>query len=411
MTESYSRPPLNTAEEKALLEKVFPQYAPSDSYVRGAVAVHGNEPYLIVASAWTASNRYLESRGLKGTVLLLPKIYPQMNRILLEEFPDQGDNIFLSDELGRIQKETEFTRAGYQAHINNVASNQPRVQEEYSNSISRPIDATSLSGEVRTFNPQNERLEINAGSNVSGERSHFIFPITLSRLIQSILDDPQALKHYDPKKLEIVQRYAEELEKKYRSVIIPQPGTRDLKEPEIPTLPFKRKQTPPNIGVKPEKGIYVMGSGSGIGQEFVLYQAEQLEKIGFDVFRPPWLTGFGKEALPNILFHPNIVAVLARAGMGIVWLSLVAGKPVIAIPPNWDDCPEINMNIHRLEKEKLGVELRVSDDVVERAQEFASNIPVYLNKVRKENGIPDYEDGPSHAARRILESEIQKYKQ
>lgn len=410
MTESYSRAPLSASDEKDLLGKVFPQYAPSDSYVRGSLAVHGNEPYLIVASAWAASNRYLDLKSLKGTVLLLPKIYPQMNRILLEEFPDQGGNIFLSDELGRIQKKTEFTTAGYQAHINNVASNQPKVQEEYLECISRPVDAISLVGEARTFYPQNERLEITAGSNVSGEKSHFIFPITLSRLIQAIIDDPQTLKHYDPNKLEIVQRHAEELEKKYTSVIIPQPGTLELKDPEIPTLPFKSKQTPPDIDVKAKKGIYVMGSGSGIGQEFVVYQAEQLEKLGYDVYRPPWLRGFGKEALPDVLFHPGIVAVLARAGMGIVWLSLIAGKPVIAIPPNWDDCPEIKMNVQNLEKKRLGIELRVSDDIVENAQELAPNIPVYLNKVRKDYNIPEHEDGASHAARIILKKEMDKYR-
>jgi hypothetical protein len=118
---------------------------------------------------------------------VLPSIYGERTRqILLEDFPALADTIYLSDGLGEILKKTEFSRAGYQAHMREVAAHQPQVQEEALDYLSRPFTVTSLAGNDKEFTPEGKRLEINAGVNITAslpgeKKTHFIFPVLLSK--------------------------------------------------------------------------------------------------------------------------------------------------------------------------------------------------------------------------------------
>src|SRR3989344_4836002 len=91
------------------LEKIFPQDSADASWNIGIIAIHGNEPQRLVAAVSLEINEILKDHHLRGPVLVLPDIYGESSkRILSEEFPNNLDEIFISGELGRILRQTEF---------------------------------------------------------------------------------------------------------------------------------------------------------------------------------------------------------------------------------------------------------------------------------------------------------------
>lgn len=163
-----------------LLKEIFPPDKAEGAYMLGIIAIHGNEPQIMTAAVAAEINQILAEYNLPGASIVLPSIYGDRTRtILQEDFPALSKNIFLSDRLGEILKKTEFSRAGYQAHLREVEQHQPEVHEELLEFLSRPFEATSLDGEVKEFKPEGKRLEINAGANVTastpGEKKLTLF--------------------------------------------------------------------------------------------------------------------------------------------------------------------------------------------------------------------------------------------
>ena len=182
------------------------------SFFIGTTAVHGAEPQQIAGNVAQKMNNVLEANGVDRKPIVLPfvpgnPIYGERNvRILQEVYgAEGGENVYLSEDLGRILIKTEFGLAGYQPHLDSVRENQPSAQEELSRFIGNDFTAISLFDEVvngeirareRVFNQADsstgERgrvIEINAGANVSAATedrrvvAHSVFPNTLYGLM------------------------------------------------------------------------------------------------------------------------------------------------------------------------------------------------------------------------------------
>ncbi len=399
------------------LKKVFPPEKASDAFILGIIAIHGNEPQIMTAAIGADVNAILGENELPGAAIVLPSIYGERTRdILREDFPDQEGNIYLSDGMGEILKRTEFSRAGYQAHMREVAAHQPKVRDALLEYLSRPFLATSLDGKTREFQPDGKRLEINAGANVTaslpGEKTtHFIFPVLLSEMIDATLADPQISNYFDHKTLEEARKIAADFESTYKTTQIPYVHTLYGQEGydttgKILTPPLKKGRPVPQLDLPDDNGIYIMASGSEIGKEIVEDQALQLQKQGHEILFPPWLKlPFGKAALPDSVFHPGVKFVMGRMGWGIGWQSQVAGKPFVAMPHLWFDNPEIHFNLTALKESGLGMVFQAGDDLAEKAQTLTPRIREMNTKIAYELGIPQNMDGIRFAAEQILKSE------
>lgn len=409
----------NHKYDTGLLQEVFPPEASEGSYMLGVIAIHGNEPQIMTAAIGAEINQILSENSLPGAAIVLPSIYgDRTKQILLEDFPLLADTIYLSEGLGEILKKTEFSRAGYQAHMREVATHQPQVYQQLLDYLSRPFTASSLAGNTKEFTPKGKRLEINAGANVTasqpGERNtHFVFPVLLSEMMERTLSDSDIGKYFDHPTLERVIRIAKEFEATYRTTQIPYIHTLYGQEDydtkgKILTPPLKKVAPAPPIELQRGKGVYIMVSGSEIGREPVEDQALQLEKQGYEILFPPWLKlDFGKASLPNVVFHPDVKVVMGRMGWGIGWQSQVAEKPFIAMPHLWFDNPEMYFNLTALQRSGLGMVFEARADLVDQAVKLQPGIHEVNQRIRRELNISDGMDGIRYTAERIIESEME----
>lgn len=415
-----SSPNNKSAFDRQLLAEVFPPDKAEGAYILGIIAIHGNEPQIMTAAIGAEINQILAENNLPGASIVLPSIYGDRTRqILLEDFPTLADTIYLSDGLGEILKKTEFSRAGYQAHMREVAAHQPRVYEEALDYLSRPFVANSLAGNPKEFSPEGKRLEINAGANITvslpGEKkTHFIFPVLLSEMMERTLTDPEISRHFNHATLERVIRLAKDFEATYRTTQIPYVHTLYGQENydatgKILTPPLKKRQTPPEIELKNGNAVYIMVSGSEIGREVVEDQAKQVEQHGHEIVFPPWLKlNFGKPVHPNAVFDKRVGAVMGRIGWGIGWLSQVAEKPFIAMPHLFFDNPEMHFNLQTLQRSGLGMIWEDRQDLVDEALKLQPAIRDLNQRINTELKVPDGMDGIRFAAENIVEAEIRE---
>lgn len=413
-----SQPQFSQAE-KEKLGQIFSKDAGDKLYNIGIIAIHGNEPPILAAAISIRMNKMLKANGLPEIPIVLPTIYGETTkRILLEEFPDDADNIFLSEDMGKILKQTEFSRAGYQAHLRSVEANQPRVQDELLEFLSHEFTATSISGETRAFEPQYRRLEINAGANVTASENkdaHFVFPVLLSELMEATAGEPVLQGYFDKKTLGRVKDYALTMEQQYRTTQVPAVSTLSSEKDystkgKLLTPALKVARTSPSIMIKNGKGIYIMASGNEIGKETVEDQARVLQDVwGYDIVSPSWLKlDFGHQAIPDVIFDPKVQVVLGRAGWGIMWMSQVANKPFIGLPHLWFDNPEIHFNLKALKESGLGIEFNADGNVVDLVQSETSS--ERINKINEQiaNKLgTGNKDGVTVAAENILRAEIE----
>jgi len=417
---SEERPLKNKLEyDPRLLAEIFPPEKAHEMFNIGITAVHGNEPYIMTAGVALELNEILREHNLKPVPLMLPNIYEgTTKRILLEEFGGHADEIYLSDELARILRKTEFTKAGYHAHLRELLEHQPQVYEELMEFLAKPFDAVSLAGDVREFQPQGRRLEINAGANVTASepgrrRTHFLFPVLLSEMMEATLNDRELMRYFDKATIAQVKTIAEEFEQRYRTTQLPYVHTLSYqgeaypREGKLFTPPFKKAKDAPDIELPEGIGIYVMGSGSEIGKEVIEDQALQLHGQGYTIIAPKWFNlDFGTAALPDVIYHPNIRVVMGRHGWGVGWISQVAEKPFIAMPHLWFDNPEMHFNAKTMRKTGLGVVFKHRADIVERALRLAPRIRELNEQMYQELGIPRGKDGIRVAAENIIAAEV-----
>lgn len=409
-----------------LLREIFPTEQADGSYMIGVIAIHGNEPQIMTTAIAAEINGILKEHGLKESAIVIPNVYGEATkRILREEFPSLTHQIFVSDELGEILKKTEFSKAGYQAHMRQVAEHQPQVQAELLEFLSRSFTAVSLDGKTREFSPQGRRLEINAGANVTASEpgkieTNFIFPVLLSEMIAEVIEDPVIGRYYDKKTLETVLGYALEFESTYRTTLIPVPDTLSFKYPDInaqvenylkrgiaPTPAIKKPREPVTNDVK--SGMYLMASGSGLGVEALEEQARQFEKQGLEILYPPWFNfDFGRGVLPDVIFHPGIKIVMGRPGFGILWITQVAEKPFIVVPGNWSESPEMYYNEKSVISSGIGDVISDRADLIEDLIKLGPGIGELNKKIRSLLSVPEGMDGLRYAAEKIVEREIEE---
>lgn len=413
-----------TIFDQASLKEIFPPDR-EGLYNIGIIAIHGNEPYLIAASISVKINDILVANKLKRVPLVLPGIYgDRMKRILLEEFPDHADEIYISEELGNILKQTEFSKAGYQAHLRSLIQNQSKTSDNLLEFISKPFQATSLSGQTREFLPQDRRLEINSGANIttsedsSDKKTHFVFPVLLSELMEATSRSPVLKGYFDSATLKRIERYAKDMEEQaYLTTQVPYISTLSAEEHydtnrKILTPPLKSKRSSPPLFIKNGRGIYVMASGNEIGSEVLEDQARQLSLQGYDILSPAWLQlDFAQKQIPDVIFNPDVKVVMGRAGWGIMWMTQVAEKPFIALPHLWFDNPEIHFNIRAIQEYGLGIEFNGEENMVQAVQlgRTSSERIRELNlEIYRKLNIPQGVDGITVAAQNILQAEINK---
>ncbi|MGI8419063.1 MAG: hypothetical protein ACR2LN_00290 [Candidatus Levyibacteriota bacterium] len=211
-------------------------------------AVHGAEPQQIARNVAFEMNNVLQKNGVDRKPIIVPyvpghPIYGERNVRILREVcgAEAGQEVYLSEDLGRMLIKTEFGLAGYQTHLESVRHNQAQVQEELDNFLKNEFSAISLFDEIIDGRPQPKKqifnqvdpttgkrgriVEINAGANVSGAAedgrvvAHSVFPNTLHGLMGHVQNHKDKF-NYDEALVSDVLKIGQELNKKFDVVVL-----------------------------------------------------------------------------------------------------------------------------------------------------------------------------------------------
>lgn len=363
---------------------------------------HGNEPYRGAVDVGLSVNNLLQKLGLNTVPIVVPNIYgARQERILHEEFPGQEGNILLDDEAGELYKRLLFQGGRYDEHLTILSTQHSEIQDRMQEHFARHFRARNLAtGEIMELNGRQTAFDINYGSRLLvSDNSYFAFPVLLSELLE---ETGESGLPFDHEQLAHVQRIAYDMERKYRQTFLPFIHTFSYQDDysedgKTVTPPLKHAQNS-SVDV-PQESLYVMASGTESQTETVLKDARDL---GLTIYQNPFLqTELGTAALPDVVYHPNIVAVYGRMGWGTGWLCQQAGKPFIVPPYEFPDDPEIFFNIQTIQKKRLGVVYEGQTDIVEQALALTGDIERINQEISRRFGT---QDGIEFAAQRIVQN-------
>lgn len=278
---------------------------------------HGNEPYILGTDVALSVNQLLERNGGKKAKIVVPLIYPgRQEQILRDTFSGRQDEILMDRQLGELYEQVLFRDGRFDQHLADLGANQARVQDQVLDHLSRNFEAKSLAtGKTADLNGRDVVLDINTNSRfIVHKDSYFVFPVLLSELLE---ETGKSGLPFDHQLLSAAQRAAQDRESQYLAKFIPQIHTFSYKD-DYPqegkefTPPMKHPvENPPQTETQ---GIYVMASGTGSEVENV---ARSAQALGLDVYRSPFIQmDYGRAAIPDVIYHPNIVGVFGRMGWG-----------------------------------------------------------------------------------------------
>ncbi len=362
---------------------------------------HGNEPYILGVNTALSINEIIRKSGGNEAKIVVPLLYPgRQEKILKEEFGGKKDLIFLDEALGELYKQVLFQNGRFDEHLAKLAENQARIQEGIRDHLTREFHANSLSdGSKRDFSGRDVVMDINAGSRfLATTDSYYLFPTLLSELLEATANSGLP---FEANIMATVQKNAADMENAYRKTFLPEIHTFSYNktyptEGKTFTPPLKHLATPSED--IPDEAIYVMASGTGAEVDTV---AKSAQELGLRVYHSPFVQiEYGTAALPDVIYHPNIVAVFGRMGWGTGWISQQSETPFIVVPYQYPDDPEINFNIKTLKDKRLGVVYEGQKDIVKQALEVTGDIRKINSAIVEKYGT---NDGIDYAAGKIVE--------
>lgn len=358
--------------------------------------IYGTGPFLRTTEIAIAVNNQLE----KPYGVIVPWVMGEkQKKIMLEEFPEHADNIFLDKQLGDILNTVFYNEKGYEESLRMWVENYEEKSQQAQTYLKGVLHTETLSGKKVEINGKDIEIEINRSPRIKFgiEKSFGVTFGYTSEILKKVLDIPKDVISVDRALVRKAIPISEELEKN-KLTFVSYPGTFSYLNQE------KCIEIPPTITVpainqeKFEQGVYVIVSGiPGLDD---LYK--KVKKLGLKLYSndPEKISGSTKLS-PHVIGNPNIVAQFARSGWGSVYLSLLVGTPLIV--PEYDpkDDPEIYFNNKCIEA--LGLGIVYKNQSIEEIQSLKKGIAEFNKTLKEKFGT---HNGADYCAKLIVNSII-----
>lgn len=289
---------------------------------------YGTGPYLHTTKLALDFNRALENAGRRRFGILVPLVYgDRQKKIMAEAFGEYVNNgeIVLDEKLGAILREAFYENSRYKDYLKKWIETVQEISTQAKKYLADKNIAVELARSPRI--------------------SYGIAPAYYS----SFAYTEEILKAVGMNK---AAEMANKIEKNYKIHAIAYPGTFSWESSYKQKYPDEILVPPLGLIPKPnaekiEPSIYVTKTGiSGLER---LYQ--DADKFGLRIYS-------NDTHLPEIISNKNIQFHFARSGWGSVWLSLLAGTPLIVPEYISEDDPEIFLNNQMIERLGIGMVYR-----------------------------------------------------
>ena len=357
---------------------------------------YGTGPYLRTTELALAFNDELERRGKERLGILVPQVYGEkQKRIMLEEFSDRADELFLDETLGKILKSIFYGDKSYEEALGFWADNVRQVSAEANKHLSGKINAVSLSGKPAEIDGKDIVLEINRSPRMRYDiaPSYFTTFGYIAEILENVKNIPEEKISVSRDLLAKGIEAADWVESEQGMRAVAYPATfswQDNYKPryatEILTPPISRLY--PKNDEQFEPGIYVTITGIP-GLERLYADANRL---GIKLYSSDEKSVPGSEKkLPHVIPNSNTILQFARSGWGSVWLSMISGTPLVVPDFDPNDDPEIYFNNLAVEKLGIGIVYRGQqlEEILTEVPKIKANSKKLCDEILKRWGTLD----------------------
>ena len=325
---------------------------------------YGTGPYLRTVDLAIAFNEELEKAGHARMDILVPLVYAERQRRVMEEAFGAHDRkypgeILLDSKLGALLNSVFYIgNRSYETALGQWVRTYRTVSQEAHEHLSGSITAETLGGEKIIVSGKDIAVELNRSPRIRYDVAPAYF--TSFAYIAEILERAESVPAItvDRDLLRQGVAIARWVEERQRIHCIAYPATfAYLGDAYAPRYPDEIL-TPPIAPLPPandeaiEPGIFVTITGIP-GLERLYADAKRL---GLKLYSNELATSI--HALPHIISNNRISFHFARAGWSSIWISMISGTPLVV--PGFDpyDDPEIYFNNKSVEELELGVVYR-----------------------------------------------------
>lgn len=314
---------------------------------------YGNGPYLRMTELAFALNDIFEHRGEERRQIVVPLLYGNRQRRIMEEelgplMQQHPKDVFLDKEFGDLLAPLFYAHETYGTYLARWLQNVDRIEKDIATYL-RTTYGTSIDLELHRA----PRMLLGTGA-----KSYLISFASTAE----ILEKAQRVGKI-PTDATLLQQCSARMrliEENARIHFLSTPGTFTWDRNRTPYL-SNEVATPPTIHPPHsptgalEEGIYVTITGiPGLER---LYESARNMNLHIYTNDPSSITG-STHLPPAYIGHPSIRLHIARAGWSSVWLSLLTSTPFLAVPFDPDDDPEIYFNNLCIEKLGIGTVFR-----------------------------------------------------
>lgn len=323
---------------------------------------YGTGPYLRTTDLAIAFNDELQRNKKPRMRILVPWVYGEkQRRVMLEEFRDYDlgypGEILLDAELGSMLRRVFYGGGAYRDALEKWTKQYQTVSQEIHRHLSGRFEAQTLTGGTVEVNGQDIAVELSRSPRVRYDVAPSYF--SSFAYVGEILERASsiALHRVGRDVLRKGVKAANWVEEHQTMRFIAYPATFGYFktwEPRYPGDSLAPPLVPPTRSntenIKP--GVFVTVTGiPGLKRLYA-----EATRLGIALYsnEPEQVPGSERQS-PHIIPNKDILLQFARAGWSSIWISMLAGTPLVIPPFDLDDDPEIYFNNVSVKELELGI--------------------------------------------------------
>jgi hypothetical protein len=373
--------------------------------------LHGNSPYLRTTELAIAVNDLLEEKGMERMSIIVPWAYKlRQQKIMKRNFKNvikkHPDEILLDENLGMLLKDVFYDGHNYndwlEFFLKNNKSTENKIQEYFSNGLT----AQNFKDKKVSIDKSQIEMEVSRCPIIDFKiKPSYYTSFAYYSDILKHSKSADAIKVED-NLLDEGAKYYHKIEADKTMRFIAEPATFSYMGNKSPTHKSEIL-TPPNTNQRLRnpflkfirRGVYVTVTGVyGLNHLF-----DEMHKMRLNVYtHKTGFMPFSKKASIDVISHKNVLMHFARVGWGSAWLSFNTETPLIALPYDSNDEPEVYFN--NLSIEKLGIGKIYNgehlDELLEFTDSYKKTVKSIKNDLLKKYGTLN---GVEYTAKKIVD--------
>ncbi len=351
---------------------------------------YGNAPFILCGHL---AKKVIEL-SKQDLGIIFPLVYGEkQKKILQEELGDFTKNVFFDKRFGEILSSIFYSGNDFEEHLKEFVESHELKQKELKAHFEKEIELEDFEGNKKLISTSEIICEISRNPQIKTPVKPSFY--TNFAFYSEILGESKNNSEININE-EFLMKSAEifkEIENSQSLCFIQQPNSFSYRKQsveksnkiEVPPFYELDKTTDVNI----EKGIYA--TITGIPGLEAFYEA--VTKSGLKVYSSKKVENVDSEVkLPNVLQNDNILFHFCRSGWGSVAKSIIAEKPIITLPYQKGDDPEIYFNNKTLKELELAIFLDADFDTSKlffQGEKIKKNYLALKNELKNNFGTTD----------------------